>query len=68
MNPDDFYFYVFLKFVKKFREAQEAARYLGVSNSLMSRMMSGERPISKAVAVKLGYRIETVYVPKGRRA
>lgn len=67
MNPDDFYFHVFLKFVKQFKEYRDAARELNVSPSLMSKMVSGVTPIGPAVAEQLGYKIEKVYVHKVER-
>jgi hypothetical protein len=68
MTHDDFYTNVFMKFVSQFSEYQDAARELNISKSLMSKMVTGAKPVSHSVAEQLGYQIQKVYVPKGEQS
>ncbi len=55
MSQDDFYFRVFLRFVRRSRYAKDAAKQLKLSKSYLSRLMSGQRLMSKALAKRFGY-------------
>ena len=55
---------LFLEYVRRFPTAKDAAETLGYTESYISLILSGKRPVTDNIALKLGYNIFKRYEAK----